>query len=193
MIYKTNQRQIVYITIVLLLALVLLSSGCGPGQLFGPTPTISPTVTPTLTLTPTSTTTPTQTHTPIPTRTSTPTPTFSIVIPNPNEGKGVIVGQLLRNGEPASNIWIQLCGDFFRYGEYGAYVSPCNGQKYKTATNSDGYYVFGNVQPGKYDALVVPLPSNSVLAFFYDSGEALVNIDVGETIFLDTQDIGDTP
>ena len=49
----------------------LLTSGCGPGQLFGPTLTLTPTMTPIPTLTPTPTPTPTPTLTP----TITPTPT----------------------------------------------------------------------------------------------------------------------
>lgn len=58
---------------------VILVSGCGPGQLLGPTftPTPSATMTPTSTFTPTNTPTPTNTATPTftPTRTPTSTPT----------------------------------------------------------------------------------------------------------------------
>jgi hypothetical protein len=66
---NAKQRTI----IVCLLAVSLLLSGCGPGQLLGPT--LTPTPTPTLTPTPTSTPTQTATPTPTPTPTSTPTQT----------------------------------------------------------------------------------------------------------------------
>jgi len=54
-------------TIICFLAVSLLISGCGPGQLLGPTstPTLTPTPTVTFTLTPTSTPTPTPTPIPI--------------------------------------------------------------------------------------------------------------------------------
>lgn len=59
--------------IVLFLLLSIFFSGCGPGQVLGPTMTPTFTVTPTYTKTPTFT--PTNTSTPIPTNTSTPLPT----------------------------------------------------------------------------------------------------------------------
>jgi hypothetical protein len=62
-----NKKQRIALLLVLITSLVI--SGCGPGQLFGPT--ITPT--PTQTLSPTSTQTPTQTMTPTPTQTMTPT------------------------------------------------------------------------------------------------------------------------
>jgi hypothetical protein len=54
--------------VFLVLGLNLIISGCGPGQLFGPTITPIPTSTPTptITLTPTKTPTPTETPTPTP-------------------------------------------------------------------------------------------------------------------------------
>jgi hypothetical protein len=61
------------------LVISLLLSGCGSGQLFGPTITPSPTIT----NTPTSTPTPTATFTPTATATFTPTPTPAPVC-NPN-------------------------------------------------------------------------------------------------------------
>ena len=61
------------------LALSLIISGCGPGQLLGPTltPTPTSTATPTLTPTPTLTLTPTPTLTLTPTLTPTATPTIT--------------------------------------------------------------------------------------------------------------------
>ena len=59
----------------LVLLVTLAVSGCGPGQLLGPTITPSPTTTLTPTLTPTPTSTPTLTPTATPTNTPTLTPT----------------------------------------------------------------------------------------------------------------------
>jgi len=69
----------IYIKSTLILLLSLILSGCGPGQLFGPTLTPSPTITntPTLTTTPTFTSTVTPTFTPTFTYTPTPTSTFT--------------------------------------------------------------------------------------------------------------------
>lgn len=64
----------------------LLISGCGPGQLFGPTVTPSPTSTSTPTITPTFTSTPTLTPSPTPTPTLTPSLT-----PIPGIGAPIIV------------------------------------------------------------------------------------------------------
>lgn len=63
---------------ILVLVVSLVISGCGPGQILGPT------------LTPLPTITPTQTATPIPTQTSTPVPTLSTYIPVP---RWMILGQ----------------------------------------------------------------------------------------------------
>jgi Tol biopolymer transport system component len=66
---------------------VILSSGCGPGKMFGPTLTPTPTNTPI----PTNTPTPTNTQTPTPTSTPTSTPTYTPT-PTPIGGaSGIIV------------------------------------------------------------------------------------------------------
>jgi len=73
------------------LLLSLFLSGCGPGEVFGPTVTLSPTET----QSPTLTSTPTQTPTNTPTPTSTPTPTLT---PTPVGGaSGIIVFQREEN------------------------------------------------------------------------------------------------
>jgi hypothetical protein len=58
----------------------LVITGCGPGQLLGPTLTPTATLTPTPTHTPTATLTPTPTSTPTPTITPTPTNTPTITL-----------------------------------------------------------------------------------------------------------------
>jgi hypothetical protein len=75
---KTSESKVKELITVCSLTLSLMISGCGPGQLFGPTltptstPTFTPTLTPTATVTPTPTLTPTATQTPRPTKTPIP-------------------------------------------------------------------------------------------------------------------------
>ncbi|MBN1438580.1 MAG: hypothetical protein JW929_04145 [Anaerolineales bacterium] len=69
-------------------AILLFLSGCGPGQLFGPTFTPTPSDTPTPTSTPTPTLTPTLTQTLTPTITPTPIP--GIEAPIMVEGIGIL-------------------------------------------------------------------------------------------------------
>jgi len=69
-----NTKQ--QIIVLFILALSLFVSGCGPGQIFGPTITPSPTNTPV----PTNTSVPTDTPTPIP-PTSTPIPPTATALP----------------------------------------------------------------------------------------------------------------
>ena len=85
---NTNQRVVV----ICLFVVVLLLSGCGPGQILGPT--LAPTPTDTLTTRPTPTDTPTLTSTPTLTLTPTLTPAGSVAsivasgstdTPNPEE------------------------------------------------------------------------------------------------------------
>jgi hypothetical protein len=66
------------ITVVLVLAISLIASGCAPGQIFGPTATPTPTLTPTSTPIPTST----PTSTPIPPRSG-----ISIVVDSADVGQ----------------------------------------------------------------------------------------------------------
>ena len=75
---KAKQRSsVIYLCVTGLLVISFFVSGCGPGQLLGPTLTPTPTNTSTPTNTPTPTTTPTTTPTitPAPTATNTPSPT----------------------------------------------------------------------------------------------------------------------
>ena len=97
-----NTKRQIGVIFVLITSLII--SGCGPGQLFGPTitPTLTKTLTPTASSTPTKTPTkaPTETPTKIPTRTPTSMPTLPIDVPKPQEGKGIIFGQILKGGIP---------------------------------------------------------------------------------------------
>lgn len=81
---NTKQRTIA----ICFLAMSLLDTGCGPGQLLGPT--LTPTPTPTLMPTPMPTSTNTPTPTSTPTVTPSPTPTLT---PTPGLGVAVVGGQ----------------------------------------------------------------------------------------------------
>lgn len=176
------------ITVIFVLTMSLVISGCGPGQLFGPviTPTLTKTLTPTATLTSTATLTPTATSTPtkIPTETptSTPasTPTLSFDVPKPKEGKAVVIGQVLNDGIPASNMRVQLCS-VFSFSPFGVCGS---GAKYEGATNNDGFFIFSKVAPGSYEVLVVLLPNSMITYWTFN-----IDIKVGETENIGSFDI----
>ena len=160
------------ISAILVLVTSLVISSCSPGQLLGPTvtPTFTKTLTPTATNTPTNT--PTSTPTKTPTSTPTPTPTLPIDIPTPQEGKGIVFGQILKGGLPAPSMSVQLCSTYRR--------SPSgvcgSGEKYKTVTDNNGFFILSKVNPGNYQLLVVLLPGMQVIYWN-------INIDIkaGET------------
>lgn len=92
------------------LAVSLLISGCGPGQVFGPTLTTTPTVTATPTFAPTFTPTLTQTPTPTstftPTVTATPSPTPQPPTPTPKSTTGLVSGRAFweKTGNPVAGV-----------------------------------------------------------------------------------------
>ena len=159
------KRQIV---IILILTMSLVISGCGPGQLFGPTitPTLTKTLTPTASSTPTKTPTkaPTETPTKIPTRTPTSMPTLPIDVPKPQEGKGIIFGQILKGGIPASSMPVQLCS-IYRSSPYGVCGSE---KKYKAITDNNGFFIFSKVEPGSYEVFVVLLQNSRIIYWTFN-------------------------
>ena len=162
--------------VILILTTSLAISGCGPGQMFGPTitPTSTKTPIPTATLTPTATLAPTATSTPTKTPTSAPTatPTLPIDLPELQEGKAIVFGQLLDGGSPASNMRVQLCG-VFANSPYGVCGS---GAKYEDSTDDNGFFVFSKVEPGTYEVFVVLLPGMRVRYWTFS-----IAIKAGET------------
>lgn len=92
------------------LAVSLLISGCGPGQVFGPTLTTTPTVTATPTFAPTFTPTLTQTPTPTstftPTVTATPSPTPQPPTATPKSTTGLVSGRAFweKTGNPVAGV-----------------------------------------------------------------------------------------
>lgn len=163
------------ISVIFVLTMSLLISGCGPGQLFGPaiTPTSTKTLMPTATLTPTVTSTPTitPTMTKKPTSTPTPTPTLPIDVPMPMEGKGIVVGQVLKGGMPAPKMRVQLCDIYLKtiYGVCGS------GVKYEGVTDDNGFFIFSKVEPETYEVFVVLLPGMRITYWTTN-----INIKAGE-------------
>src|SRR5271157_6053332 len=175
---NTNQR----ITILFLLLISLLVSGCSTGQFFGPTATSTPTLTPTSTPLPTSTPTLTLTPTLTPTNTPVPTPTLPFIIPTPKAGRGTIWGQALHKGQPAANldnVDVQLCSQFDTTTNF---LFPCSGMKYRVSLNSYGYYIFSNVQPGGYEGIEFLLPGGWVDMFYRSDATRhyVVSVQVGQ-------------
>ena len=169
--------------IVISVVIIGLSiSGCGAGQLFGPTitPTSTNTLTPTATLTltatlaPTNTSTPTKIPTKTPTQTPLPTATLPIDVPEPQEGMGVVFGQVLKGGMPASNMRVQFCNQYVN-SDYGV----CSGGKYQGTTDANGYFIFNKVDPTSYEVFVVLLPGMRITYWTFD-----LNVKAGETLNL---------
>lgn len=156
-----NAKRQIPVMLILIMSLVIF--GCGTGQLFGPT------ITPTLTETPipAATSTPTQKPTKTPTNTSEPTPTLPIDVPLPEDGMGIVFGQLLKGGIAAPNMPVQLCATYASsiYGVCGS------GEKYKVISDDKGFFVFDKVAPGTYEVVVVLLPNSQVIYW-------KINIDV---------------
>ena len=100
------------------------------------------------------------------------------------------MGRILRAGEPASYMEVQLCSEFDITMKYTSFGSPCSGEKYKVTTNSDGYYIFSKVQPGGYQAIVILLPTNIVMAFYDRTRADIVRVKAGQIMSFDTHDIG---
>ena len=176
------------ITAVLVLAMGLLS-GCGPGQLFGPTLTPTPTITPTFTLTFTPTLTPTPqatstpTSTPLPTATFTPDVTATQLpeITPPAEGKGNVIGLVLWNNQPVPQEAVWLC-EKFEGNCLGTY-------QYRASTDQNGYYVFRNVTPGRYIVAINSF-STSWFNFYFDArGSKEQTVAAGKNLILDPWDI----
>jgi hypothetical protein len=124
---------------LVLVFLTVLLSGCSPAST--PPPTSVP-----LTFTPSPippTSTPEPTATATPTNTPIPTPTLPFEIPSPTTGKGTVIGLVLWNGEPVVKNMVNLCVGFDDNGD-------CYGKRYSTTSNSQGYYIFEDVEPGEY-------------------------------------------
>lgn len=69
----------------------------------------------------------------------------------PQAGKGNVQGTVFAEGKPAEGIEVALCEK-----------RPCIGQSYTAKTDKTGVYVFANVEPRKYEALIVKASHHAV-------------------------------
>jgi hypothetical protein len=95
-----------------------------------------------------------------------------IDLPQLQEGKAIVFGQLLDGGAPASNMRVQLCS-IFADSPYGVCGS---GAKYEDATDDKGFFVFDKVEPGTYEVFVVLLPGMRIRYWTFS-----IDIKAGET------------
>ena len=184
---KMNFNRILFY----IFTLSLFLSGCGPGQLFGPTITPSPTITntPTPTLTPTNTSTPTSTPTDTPTSTPTQTATSEPTSTLTPVTTGLVYGVLLdiQTEQPLENVEIVL-GDV-QYDEEGNYDS-CSitlvkeGLLNSSLTDIDGAFAI-EVTPGSY-CLISTGPGHSPDKSARDETGALliIEVEIGDSIDL---------
>jgi hypothetical protein len=61
----------------------------------------------------------------------------------PAIGLGHLYGQVLWNGRPAVDTAVRLCRDFSSF-------DGCHGARFTVRTNSEGFYLFENLEPGDY-------------------------------------------
>jgi hypothetical protein len=66
----------------------------------------------------------------------------------PAPGSGNVQGKVLYNSKPAENIKVELCEKFSRF------LGGCGVPSYTARTDKDGEYVFTNVAPRTYEALI---------------------------------------
>lgn len=101
------------------------------------------------------------------------------------------MGRVLHAGQPPSNydFGVQLCSDFYPNMPYSAYTSPCSGTKYKTSIDSNGYFIFDNVQPIGYKGIVFMLPGNQVYEVWSKTTPYVVSVEAGQIVFFGTKDI----
>jgi len=165
-----NTKQLIAVIIVLLMVLVILVQGASQSLEPIAEPTLTKTIIPTVK----------STRTKAPTKPSRPTPTLPIDVPKPQGGNGVVFGQIINGRIPASDMEVRLCSKYIDSSE-----GVCGtGVKYKTITDSNGFFVFNEVTPGRYEVLVVLLPEMYIKYWTFK-----IDIKAEETINLGSIDI----
>jgi hypothetical protein len=106
---------------------------------------------PLTTLTPTSAP-PTATPPEPPTGTS-PPPTPTPAGPPPAPGTGNVIGRILWNGQPVSDLETKLC-------EEVSLVRGCSGLEFGTSTDETGTYLFTDITPGDYGVVAHALDAD---------------------------------
>lgn len=90
------------------------------------------------------------------TQTSQPTPTE---LPQPEAGKASLVGQITKDGKPYSNTTVRLA-EVFRNSDNEAAFALNEATSPSTISDSQGYYLFANVNAGEYVIVVGSLNTN---------------------------------
>ena len=167
------------------IVIILIQTACSTStpQVL-PTDTVMPdTPTPADTPPPTNTSTPEATSTFTPTKTITPTFTPNVTatllpeITPAVEGKGNVAGLVLWNNQPVPRAAVWLCERF---------EGDCLGNyQYRSNTDQNGYYVFGNVTPGKYLVAINSFSSGWFIFYFDSDGNREQQVSEGQDLILD--------
>ena len=97
----------------------------------------------------------------------------------PEPGKGNVQGKVFYNEKPVEGVEVKLCEKFSQY------IGGCSGETFTTKTDSNGEYLFKNVQPKIYEGLTVKV-FNTPYYVFATSGivqSAKYKIEADKTYF----------
>ena len=97
----------------------------------------------------------------------------------PEPGKGNVQGKVFYNEKPVEGVEVKLCEKFSQY------IGGCSGETFTTKTDSNGEYLFKNVQPRIYEGLTVKV-FNTPYYVFATSGivqSAKYKIEADKTYF----------
>lgn len=112
-----------------------------------------------------------------------PTPSIRYDGPDPASGMGNVYGRITWNNEAAEGLDVLLCEDFSSF-------SGCNGREFSAQTDSDGYYLFSDVEPGTYALSVRVFDSDNWL--YVTSGilsSADFEVEANDTLVIDSKNI----
>jgi hypothetical protein len=103
----------------------------------------------------------------------------------PNPGKGNVQGQVFYNSKPVENIEVKLCEKFNRFIS----GQSCEGKNHKVKTDREGYFVITDVDPGKYQVILVRVFNTDSYIFAAKGIAGLDNveqvIEANKTLFID--------
>lgn len=103
----------------------------------------------------------------------------------PNPGKGNVQGQVFYNSKPVENIEVKICEKFNRFMS----GQNCTGKNHKVKTDREGYFVITDVDPGKYQVILVRVFNTDSYIFAAKGIAGLDNveqvIEAGKTLFID--------
>ncbi len=103
----------------------------------------------------------------------------------PNPGKGNVQGQVFYNSKPVENIEVKICEKFNRFMS----SQPCDGKNHKVKTDREGYFVITDIEPGKYQVILVRVFNTDSYIFAAKGIAGLDNveqvIEANKTLFID--------